>query len=334
MPIVYYVILVWLKIIICTSLIFLWLWVARDRGYTGGKLLLHTLGALALWAAPWIVFFIMQAELYQGRCGLRQGVRECGVLEFLWARVRWLRYGMLIDVALLLGVLFVIGRARISRGTNSGADITLAANLVGTGSVEFNPNLGGGQRTVTLSGNNAGFTGTIRLLGDDLDAFLAGRLRVAVFGSAATVTPVGGSRCEVVMRVTAAPRAAAAAATAWPMRPDERFPRKRTSSSGSRVPPALTSKRTPSQRKAFSSAASSASASVTALEPEVRSSPRKLQSLNHTTLPPPKKGSVWSASRSLPRALSASPLFPTAASMRSWSMPPTSAHRVERCTRP
>ena len=37
MPIVYYVILVWLKIIICTSLIFLWLWVARDRGYTGGK---------------------------------------------------------------------------------------------------------------------------------------------------------------------------------------------------------------------------------------------------------------------------------------------------------
>ncbi len=34
-------------------------------------------------------------------------------------------------------------------------------------------------------------TGTIRLLGDDLDAFLAGRLRVAVFGSAATVTPVG-----------------------------------------------------------------------------------------------------------------------------------------------
>ena len=48
------------------------------------------------------------------------------------------------------------------RGTNSAADITLAANLVGTGNVEFNPNLGGGQRTVTLSGNNVGFTGTIR----------------------------------------------------------------------------------------------------------------------------------------------------------------------------
>jgi hypothetical protein len=33
--------------------------------------------------------------------------------------------------------------------------------------------------------------GTVRLLGDDLDAFLAGRLRVAVFGGEATVAPVG-----------------------------------------------------------------------------------------------------------------------------------------------
>ena len=96
MPILFYVILVWLKIIICTSLIFLWLWVARDRGYTGVKLLAHTLGALTLWAAPWIVFFIMQADLYQGRCGLRQGIRDCGVI-------------------------FMFARARVSRGTNSGA---------------------------------------------------------------------------------------------------------------------------------------------------------------------------------------------------------------------
>ena len=33
--------------------------------------------------------------------------------------------------------------------------------------------------------------GTVRLLGDDLDAFLAGRLRVALFGGEATVAPVG-----------------------------------------------------------------------------------------------------------------------------------------------
>jgi hypothetical protein len=121
MPILFYVILVWLKIIICTSLIFLWLWVALDRGYTGAKLLAHTLGALVLWAAPWLVFFFMQADLYQGRCGLRQGIHDCGIVEFLWARVRWLRYGMLIDVALLAGVLFMFTRARVSRGSNSGA---------------------------------------------------------------------------------------------------------------------------------------------------------------------------------------------------------------------
>ena len=121
MQIVFYVILVWLKIIICTTLIFLWLWVARDRGFTGVKLLAHSLGALALWAAPWAVFLWLQADLYQGRCGLRQGVHACGLVEFLWARVRWLRYGMLIDVALLVGVALVIWRSRISAGTNSGA---------------------------------------------------------------------------------------------------------------------------------------------------------------------------------------------------------------------
>ncbi len=121
MQIVFYVILVWLKIIICTTLVFLWLWVARDRGYTGGKLLAHSFGALALWSAPWAIFFWYQADLYQGRCGLRQGIHDCGLGEFLWARVRWLRYGMLIDVALLFGVAAVIWRARISRGSNSGA---------------------------------------------------------------------------------------------------------------------------------------------------------------------------------------------------------------------
>ena len=121
MQIVFYVILVWLKIIVFTTLIFLWLWVAKDRGYTGVKLALHSLGTLVLWAAPWAIFLWLQADLYQGRCGLRQGVHECGLAEFLWSRVRWLRYGLLIDVALLFGVFFVIGMSRISRGSNSGA---------------------------------------------------------------------------------------------------------------------------------------------------------------------------------------------------------------------
>ena len=41
-------------------------------------------------------------------------------------------------------------------------------------------------------------------------------------------------------RVTSAPRAAAAAAIAAPIFPDERLPRKRTASTASRVPPAVT----------------------------------------------------------------------------------------------
>ena len=49
------------------------------------------------------------------------------------------------------------------------------------------------------------------------------------------------------IRVTSAPRRAAAAARARPMRPLERLPMKRTGSIGSRVPPAVTRTRSPSQ---------------------------------------------------------------------------------------
>ncbi len=45
--------------------------------------------------------------------------------------------------------------------------------------------------------------------------------------------------------VTSAPRSRAASASATPIRPEERFPRNRTASSGSRVPPAVTSTRRP-----------------------------------------------------------------------------------------
>ena len=44
-------------------------------------------------------------------------------------------------------------------------------------------------------------------------------------------------------RITSAPRRRASSASATPMRPDERLPTKRTLSSGSRVPPAVTSTR-------------------------------------------------------------------------------------------
>ncbi len=46
-------------------------------------------------------------------------------------------------------------------------------------------------------------------------------------------------------RITSAPRRRASSASATPIRPDERLPTKRTLSSGSRVPPAVTSTRRP-----------------------------------------------------------------------------------------
>ena len=86
--------------------------------------------------------------------------------------------------------------------------------------------------------------------------------------------------------------------------------------------PALTNRRTLRQSNAFNSWARSERASVTSAVCAARSSPRKLQSRSQTALPPPKKGNVWSASRSLLSALSASPLLVTVASITSWSMPP------------
>src|SRR3954451_18618896 len=61
-----------------------------------------------------------------------------------------------------------------------------------------------------------------------------------------TSTPGGAGTARFAARsVTSAPRRAASAARATPIRPDERLPRKRTASSGSRVPPAGASTRRP-----------------------------------------------------------------------------------------
>ena len=59
--------------------------------------------------------------------------------------------------------------------------------------------------------------------------------------------PATTGRSTVVTSVTLAPRAAASSARAWPCLPDERLPMKRTGSIGSRVPPAVTSTRTPGE---------------------------------------------------------------------------------------
>ena len=122
MLIVFYVILVWLKVIVGNSLLLIWLWIARDRGLSGtaAKLSyaaakLSYAAALLVWAAPWALFILAQSDLYQGHCGLRLGVHDCSLREFLWDRLRWLRYGLLLDVSLFLGVLALMASSRISR---------------------------------------------------------------------------------------------------------------------------------------------------------------------------------------------------------------------------
>ena len=61
-------------------------------------------------------------------------------------------------------------------------------------------------------------------------------------------TPAGrGTSTWAATRWTSAPRSRAASASAIPCRPDEALPRNRTGSSGSRVPPALTTTRRPAR---------------------------------------------------------------------------------------
>jgi hypothetical protein len=115
MLIVFYVVLVWLKIVIGTTMVFLWLWVVRDRDMHGVLAALNYIAALALWLAPWILFLWSESDFYQGHCGLRQGIYTCTLLEFLWTRLRWVRLGFVLDLSLLAGVLFVIFRARVAR---------------------------------------------------------------------------------------------------------------------------------------------------------------------------------------------------------------------------
>ncbi len=81
-------------------------------------------------------------------------------------------------------------------------------------------------------------------------------------GVLTTCTPGGtGTATFAASRVTSAPRRRASRASATPIRPDDLLPTKRTSSTGSRVPPAVTRTRRP--RSDPSAGASSASARET-----------------------------------------------------------------------
>ena len=119
MLIVYYVLLVWLKVVLGISVCFLWLWYLRDRGISGALAIVNYLAILALWALPWALFLWSQSQLYQGHCGLRQGIHDCGLGEFMWGRLRWLRLGFLLDLSLLVGAFLIMLRARASTGEGS-----------------------------------------------------------------------------------------------------------------------------------------------------------------------------------------------------------------------
>ena len=82
----------------------------------------------------------------------------------------------------------------------------------------------------------------------------------AAVSTSTLCTPSGrGSETLAQTTVTSAPRRAASAANARPIRPDERLPTKRTESIGSRVPPAVTSTRRPSRDRGVKPPSSAAS---------------------------------------------------------------------------
>ncbi len=76
------------------------------------------------------------------------------------------------------------------------------------------------------------------------------------------------------IRVTSAPRRAASAAKATPIRPEERLPTKRTGSIGSRVPPAVTSTRRPSSPEGARVSTAASMAAKTSAGSASRPTPR------------------------------------------------------------
>ena len=115
MLILFYITLVWLKIVAGDTLIFFWLWLARDRGVKGVAAGMTYTGALSVWLLPWIAFLWHESRLYLGHCGFRQGLHECGLLEFFWSELTWIRLGFLLDLSLFIGVIVLMMQARVIR---------------------------------------------------------------------------------------------------------------------------------------------------------------------------------------------------------------------------
>ena len=109
-----FVFLVWLKLVAGTAIILFWLWLVRDRGWHGPIAAFNYVLALCFWAAPWVAFVARQSGLYAGHCGLRQGMRACGLAEYLWTSLGWARLGFMLDVCLLIGIVILVGSSHIA----------------------------------------------------------------------------------------------------------------------------------------------------------------------------------------------------------------------------
>jgi hypothetical protein len=115
MLILLYITLVWLKIVAGDTLIFFWLWLARDRGVKGLAAGVNYAGVGVFWLIPWVAFLRHESSLYAGHCGLRQGLHDCGPVEFLWSELDWVRLGLLLDVSLVAGIIILMTQARVAR---------------------------------------------------------------------------------------------------------------------------------------------------------------------------------------------------------------------------
>jgi hypothetical protein len=115
MLILFYITLVWLKIVAGDTFIFFWLWLVRDRGPKGVAACVNYAGILVFWLTPWVAFLWHESSLYAGHCGLRQGLHDCGHVEFLWSALDWVRLGLLLDVSLFAGIIILMSRARVIR---------------------------------------------------------------------------------------------------------------------------------------------------------------------------------------------------------------------------
>ena len=136
-------------------------------------------------------------------------------------------------------------------------------------SVGSSSSVRGASRSVFLSlwpdgraGRKSATAAAIRRMSQPSNSCAAGGAQLGRRGDVDQRDARGGARSAAfaATSVTCAPRAAARAASAKPIRPEERFPMYLTLSIGSRVPPAVTSTRTRQRAAAWAPAEAAASA--------------------------------------------------------------------------